>query len=95
DSDPQVPDLIDDPGWGDTAVILRLGNGGDEIILRDPNDIVVDVITYGTGAFPGVVSCPVINLANASLERLPYWRDTDNCPYDFREWAFPSPGQLP
>ncbi len=95
DSDSQVPDLIDDVGWGNTAVILRLGNGGDELILRDPNDQVVDVITYGTGAFPGVIGCPLITLANASLERVPYWRDTNDCPYDFREWAFPSPGQLP
>jgi len=92
---PLVPDLLDDPTWGDPATFLQLGNQGDEVILRDAQDQPVDVLAYGTGVYPGVVSCPLASLLNASLERLPYWRDTDNCPADFREWPFPNPGVLP
>jgi hypothetical protein len=55
----------------------------------------VDAVVYGTGSFPGVVSCPVVTTINASLERFPYNRDTDDCAADFREWPFPNPGTLP
>jgi hypothetical protein len=95
DTDAQVPNMIDDPGWGDTAALLKLGNSGDEVILRDTADGVVDAIAYGSGSFPGVVPCPLVTVANSSLERLPYWRDTDDCAVDFREWPFPNPGELP
>lgn len=95
DTDPLVPDMIDDPVWGDPNTFLRLGNSGDEVILRDPNDLVVDAIAYGTGSFPGVVSCNLVSVSNSSLERYPYWIDSDNCLVDFREWPFPNPGLLP
>lgn len=90
-----VANLIDDATWGDPATFLQLGNGGDEVILRDGADCVVDAIAYGTGAYPGVVSCAPVATIGAGLERLPYWRDTDDCTRDFREWPFPSPGSLP
>lgn len=90
-----VPDLLDDLAWGDPATFLQLGNLGDEVILRDAQDQIVDVVTYGAGSYPGVVGCPLVSLLNASLERWPYWRDTDNCLMDFREWPFPSPGAVP
>jgi cardiolipin synthase A/B len=90
-----IPNLIDDPSWGDTAALLRLGNQGDEIILRNEVDQVVDVVTYGTGSFTGNIACPLLTSTNHTLERLPYWQDSDNCPNDFREWPFPSPGVTP
>ena len=92
---PSVPDLVDDPAWGDPAALLQLGNGGDEVILRDPTGKAVDVVTYGSGSYPGVVSCPLVTTSNYSLERFPYDRDTDDCAVDFREWPFPNPGTLP
>jgi hypothetical protein len=94
-SDPAVPNLIDDPLWGDPAATLQLGNSGDEVILRNPADQIVDAITYGTGSLPGIVACPLVSFPNYSLERFPYWLDTNNCALDFREWAFPNPGGLP
>lgn len=90
-----VPTLSDDPAWGDPAALLALGNSGDEVILRDPNNMVVDVVTYGTGSYPGVIPCATVIANNASLERFPYNKDTDDCPVDFREWAFPNPWNLP
>lgn len=93
-TDPAVSSLIDDPNWGSTNTYLQLGNAGDEVILRDPNNQVIDVVTYGSGSYPGVTACPLITLLNASLERNPFWRDTDDCTVDFFENAFPSPGTL-
>ncbi|MCP4420295.1 MAG: hypothetical protein GY805_27130 [Chloroflexi bacterium] len=90
-----VPTLIDDPAWGDPSALLQLANGGDEVIFRDPNDQVVDVIAYGTGSYPGIIPCTAVTINNASLERYPFNKDTDDCSVDFREWAFPNPGSLP
>ncbi len=90
-----VPNLIDDPNWGDTSTFLRLGNQGDEVILRDNADRIVDALVYGTGVLEGNFPCPLLQASNHSLERVPYWQDTDRCPADFRDWPFPSPGQLP
>lgn len=94
-TDPTVPDLIDDLAWGDPNALLQLANGGDEIILRDANNQVVDVVTYGSGSYPGVIACPLVSTSNHSLERFPFNIDTDNCSTDFRDWPFPNPGSLP
>ncbi len=94
-TDTAVPDLIDDPKWGDPAALLQLANGGDEVILRNASDQAVDVVTYGSGSFPGVVGCGLVSTANHSLERYPYWKDTDDCAADFRDWPLPNPGVLP
>jgi hypothetical protein len=94
-SDPTVPDLLDDPDWGDPAAWLQLGNAGDEVILRDASGQPVDVLTYGAGSYPGIVASPLVSATNHSLERYPYWLDRDNCALDFREWPLPNPGLLP
>jgi phosphatidylserine/phosphatidylglycerophosphate/cardiolipin synthase-like enzyme len=90
-----VPDLIDDPNWGDPQATLQLGNSGDEVILRTPDDVVVDAVAYGDGAFPGTIACALLAAPGHTLERFPYWLDTNDCPADFRDWLFPSPGALP
>ncbi len=95
ETDTAVPNLIDDPSWGDPATFLQLGNQGDEVLLRDPTDAIVDAIAYGSGAYPGVISCPLVPTSNNSLERYPFWRDTNDCTFDFRIWPFPNPGVLP
>ncbi len=94
ETDSSVPNLIDDPSWGNTGAYLQLGNTGDEVILRNPSDQVIDIVTYGNGSYPGITACPLVVITNASLERLPYWRDTDDCTADFRENALPTPGTL-
>lgn len=95
DTDAAVPDLIDDLNWGDPATFLRLGNQGDELFLRDAADHIVDVLVYGSGTAAGMTPCSLVTQPHASLERFPYWRDSDDCPFDFREWPFPNPGTLP
>jgi hypothetical protein len=93
-SDPLIPDLPDEPAWGDPAAWLQLGNTGDEVLLRDPSGKVVDALAYGSGSHPQVISCPLLPAAGYSLERYPYWRDTNDCPADFRPWPLPNPGEL-
>lgn len=94
-SDPLVPDLIDDPAWGDPAALLQLGNSGDELLLRDPAGQAIDVVTYGNGNYPNLIPCPLVSAPDHSLERYPYWQDTNHCPTDLRDWPFPNPGSLP
>jgi len=90
-----VPSLLDDPAWGDPGVFLKLGNTGDEVILRDAVGQMVDVMVYGDGVYGNMQPCSLVTFWGASLEREPYWRDTDICPTDFREQPFPTPNELP
>ncbi|MBE2220547.1 MAG: lamin tail domain-containing protein [Anaerolineae bacterium] len=89
-----VPNLIDDPTWGNPAATFQLGNTGDEVLLRNKSDKLIDSVVYGTGSYPGVTSCPLVIVLGAVLERIPYWQDTDNCSADFREWPYPNPGTV-
>lgn len=91
DTHPNVPQLIDDPAWGDPEAFFQLGNTGDEVILRAPNNQVVDVLVYGMGMYPGVLPCADLD-SDHSLERYPYWRDTNNCAIDFRDRFPATPG---
>jgi phosphatidylserine/phosphatidylglycerophosphate/cardiolipin synthase-like enzyme len=91
DSDSLIPDLVDDLAWGDPEALLQLGNGGDEIALRDSTDAIVDLVVYGAGIFPGVTACPLPANGHA-LVREPWWRDGDHCPGGFAERFPPTPG---
>lgn len=93
-SDPLVPDMIDDPAWGDPKAIFQLGNSGDEVVLWRGSEI-IEVVTYGDGGYPGNVRCELLAPPARTLERFPYWDDTNDCPHDFRAWPYPSPGRLP
>jgi hypothetical protein len=90
-----VPNLIDDPTWGDPGSTFQLGNSGDDIILRNAADQVVDILSYGAASYPGIIPCPLVITFGAVLERFPYWQDTDNCATDFRERPIPTPGSVP
>jgi len=93
-TNPRVPDMIDDPAWGNPKALFQLANHGDEVLLWRGEEL-VDVIAYGDGGHPAVVRCSLLEYPNRSLQRDPYWDDTDDCPNDFRGWPFPSPGRVP
>lgn len=95
DTSLMIPDLIDDPDWGSEETFFRLGNSGDEVILRDERYKIVDVVNFGENGFAEQPGCPLLSGTNHSLERYPYWRDSNNCSSDFRDWPFPSPGKKP
>lgn len=92
-SNPAIPDLVDDPAYPQDAS-LQLGNMGDEVFLLNAGNQIIDVVTYGASPYPGFSPVPAVTLGGSSLERFPYWQDTDS-PSDFREQTSPSPNHLP
>jgi hypothetical protein len=88
-----VPTLARAPSWGTGEWELR--NAGDEVLLLDGQNRLVDVVVYGDAAYPGVVAHPGVTLSSHSLERYPPSLDTDDCSQDFRDWPFPNPGSVP
>ncbi len=71
---------------------LALSNSGDEVIVLDRSDTVLDVAAYGAGVWPGVTTLPWTDSAN-SIERLPVYHDSNDCVVDFRLQPNPTPGQ--
>ena len=86
-----VPDMLR-TSWGEGE--FALGNAGDEVLLLDVNMQPVDVVVYGDGSYPGVVSFgDVSGVYNGnSLERWPANRDSNDCRRDFRVRYAPEPG---
>ncbi len=84
-TDPLVPDLIPDPGWGRGS--WNLNNTQDEVMLLGPEGE-IDRVAWGSPP-----RCPAPPRGQ-SLERFPASRDTDTCA-DWRIQAFPSPGTVP
>lgn len=88
-----VPNMIS-VAWGEGE--LSLGNAGDEVLLLDPAMKAVDVLVYGSGAYPMVSSFgDVSGVYNGdSLERWPANRDSNACQRDFRIRYAPEPGSV-
>ena len=77
--------------WGGSRV--QLSNSGDEILILDGRDHIVDAAAYGKSSYRGFSSPPSAPEQDASLERFPPKMDTDSG-RDWRERASPSPGRL-
>lgn len=92
DDSPTVPNLEPLADWGEN--VWTLANGGDELLFLDPQYRPIDVVTWGTGSYPGVVPHPGVTFPH-SLERYPPNQDSDDCAIDFRERSAPTPGELP
>jgi uncharacterized repeat protein (TIGR01451 family) len=90
---PGVPDLIPASAWGTGEWELR--NLGDEVLLLDGQNRLLDLVVYGDDSYPDHVSHPGVSHFSHSLERYPFFLDTDDCSLDFRDWPFPNPGELP
>jgi hypothetical protein len=86
-----IPSMIR-TSWGEGEFIL--GNTGDEVLLLDASQRVVDVMVYGTGVYPGTLSYGDVSAVfnGNSLERWPANRDSDDCRRDFRVRYAPDPG---
>ena len=91
--DPTVPNMVPAGTWDGFG--FALGNEGDEVILLDAAESPVDVLVYGTGAYPGVIPHPGVSAQGHSLERRPADRDTDDCSADFFDRYPPTPGVVP
>lgn len=89
-SEPGTPDMLTFPAWS-LQNGFNLPTGGDEILVLDASNTVVDVVTYRNASWPGVVAHPGTT-GDASLERARPSQDTDDCLADFGVQAAPTPG---
>jgi len=85
DTDPEIPNMLAYSQWGGSNV--NLANTGDEVLLLDPQEQIVDVVTYGESDYPDVVPAATVE-ANYTLERCPADRDTDDCSVDFGQGSY-------
>lgn len=87
-ADPAIPDLIPDLEWGSGAV--QLSNSGDELLLVDGTNQLLDALSWGDSNWAFDPPCPDV-AESSSLERFPSQVDTDSAD-DWREQNIPSPG---
>ena len=87
----QVPDLLPYDLWGGSKV--QLSNSGDEVLLLDGWDQILDAVAYGKSDFTAAGKPIPAADEGCSLERYPPDQDR-NQPGDFRERSRVSPGRL-
>ena len=68
--------------WASSAV-FALDDNGDEILLLDGSDTVLDVVTYEGNMWPGLSNTNLTAATGQSLERAPADRDTNDIARDF------------
>jgi len=91
DSDSRIPDLVPYSGWGRSGI--QFSNSGDEVLLLDHWNGVVDQLVYGNSTAAGFSEPPQAPGEGHSLERYPPEMDRDRGG-DWREREQPSPGRL-
>ncbi len=90
ESDAAVPNLTKYSAWATGSV--QLTNSGDEVLLVDGGDRVIDGISWGSSTWAFDPSAPVA-AEDHSLERYPPGEDTDTAG-DWRDQEIPSPGEV-
>lgn len=109
-SHPEVPDLIDDPGWGAVGLFIQWGNRGDAVIVRDDANRVITALAYWNPADPpsagmmeqlntfvleeGRTLCE-IGAEFSALYREPPWREHKDCAQLIRMSLNPTPFEIP
>ena len=89
-TDADVPDMIADFQWASGK--FALANDGDEIVLVDDRDNIIDALSYGDkSTFFSPTIPPVVS--GQSVERVPAGCDTDSA-VDWRPQSIPTPGEL-
>ena len=79
DTDPAVPDMTAYPTWsGNDTAFLALANGGDQVLLLDGSDAIVDFIDYANVVAPDNTATLVTPGGNESWERRFGDVDTDS-----------------
>jgi hypothetical protein len=85
-----IPDMIEYVTW--SGGNIELSNNGDEVVLLNGLDKIVDMVSWGSSAFG--VDPPVPAVAEGhSIERYPPGYDTDTAK-DWRDQPLPKPGKV-
>jgi hypothetical protein len=90
DTDPSVPDMIKYSAWATGKIALS--NSGDEVLILDEGDAIVDAMSYGDATTFFDPPCPDV-ITGHSLERSPANVDTDTAD-DWIDQEFPNPGSV-
>lgn len=88
-----APEMLPYTEWATGT--FTLNNGGDQIVVLDPFDTVVDVFEFQINEWWPVVSYTTAITAGHSIERVSTFRDRDDCSLDFLDRPNPTPGSLP
>lgn len=92
-NDPGTPDLTSFPQWSSNTA-FNVTPAGDEMLVLDGGNTVVDVLTFKNGSWPGVTPHPGAP-SQHSLERPAPNIDRDDCASDFIDQASPTPSSTP
>ena len=90
DSGSLVPDMIVYSSWGTSNA--QLSNTGDEVLLLDGQDQLVDSLSWGSSTWAFDPSATDVSEGH-SLERWPVSGDTDSA-LDWRDQGSPQPGEV-
>ncbi len=89
DSHSGVPNMLSYPSWGNGEV--RLDNSGEEVLLLDGSDAIIDVVAYYNSDYPGFQPTVLSVAEGHSIERRPADIDT-NTYIDWIDQSAPNPG---
>lgn len=87
ESDPDVPNLVKYSAWSSGSIYLA--NSGDELLVLDAADNVVDSLSWGDSTWAFYPAAPDVDQGH-SLERRPVYVDTDSAG-DWVDQASPEP----
>ena len=90
DSDQSIPDMVKYRDWAGGAI--NLNNAGDEVLLLNQDDIMLDAISWGNSLFAFIPSAP-ISKDGQSLERIPANSDRNRAA-DWDIQPTPQPGTV-
>ncbi|MFT3766913.1 MAG: lamin tail domain-containing protein [Minicystis sp.] len=78
-----VPDMAAFAAWTSAAnPDLQLGNAGDELLVLDPSNTILDIAVFGNGAYAGVNAVAAPGTDEVAT-RAATSADTDDCAVDF------------
>ena len=90
DTRPDIPDMDKYEIWATGNV--NLNNNGDDVLVLDKNDQLVDAVSWGNSNYAFDPSVPKV-VAGHTLERLPGDQDTDSA-IDWHDQSIPNPGNV-
>jgi hypothetical protein len=86
----EIPDMVKFDIWATGSV--NLSNSGDDVLILDMNNHVIDAVSWGNSNYAFDPSVPGVDTSH-SLERRPGDQDTDSA-IDWHDQSEPNPGNV-